>query len=58
MKRVVDAKGRKETYFMTFNLEGSDFCPNCKRQLKERDRKILEMNSRLTCPKCMNTLIK
>lgn len=59
MQKVVDIKtGRKITVFNTYNLNGAESCPECKRPFDDNDRQLLKENGKRRCKKCGSILIK
>lgn len=53
MKKVVDLKtGRKIVVFNKYKLNGSQTCPECKREFKDRDIQALNDRGAISCPKC------
>ena len=53
MKKVINEKTKqKATVFNTYELKGSEVCPECGRALDEHDLKILKELGYRSCVKC------
>lgn len=59
MKKVIDKKtGKKAVVFNVYELNGSNVCPECKRQLDEYDLQLLNELGKRSCVKCGAVLKK
>ena len=59
MKKVIDKKtGKKVVVFNVYELNGSNVCPECKRQLDEHDLQLLNELGKRSCVKCGAVLKK
>jgi len=52
MKKVVQANGKKETYFNSYKIGDVNACPECGRPFKQNNIEALEANGYIRCPKC------
>jgi Zn ribbon nucleic-acid-binding protein len=57
MKRIIDAKGRKETYYPEVEVTGA-FCPICKRRITAWDEVRLNEKKFHSCSKCGSKLFR
>lgn len=59
MKKVVDQKtGKKIVVFNKYELNGSESCPECGRQLDKNDKQLLTELGKRSCKKCGAVLTK
>lgn len=59
MKKVIDKKtGKKAVVFNVYELNGSNVCPECKRQLDGHDLQLLNELGKRSCVKCGAVLKK
>ena len=59
MKKIIDNKtGKKAVVFNIYELNGSNVCPECKRQLDKRDFQLLDEIGKRSCVKCGAVLKK